>query len=106
MPATCSTMLSPSGVHVSTRKFSLCSCGRLRERGDVKLGVLQNRKPHPPADGCHVDLLEHQLANLLPMRTELTLLAYRGHIFARFQNCAQHAASAGSLGAMALLARN
>ena len=35
----------------------------------VKLGVLQHREPDLPADGCHVGLLEHQLANLLPMRT-------------------------------------
>ena len=41
----------------------------LRERGHVKLGVLQNRKLDPPADGCHIGFLEHQLANLLPMRT-------------------------------------
>jgi len=64
----------------------------LRERGQVEFGVLQNRKPDLPAHGCRIGLLEHQLPNLLPMRTELTLLAYRGHIFARFQDCAQRAA--------------
>jgi hypothetical protein len=35
----------------------------LRERGHVKFGVLQNRKPDPPAHGCHAGFLEHQLAN-------------------------------------------
>jgi hypothetical protein len=41
----------------------------LRERGHVKFGVLQNRKPEARAEGCHVGFLEHQLANLLPMPT-------------------------------------
>jgi len=40
----------------------------LQIRAEI-IGVLQNRKPDAPADGCHVGLLEHQLTNLLPMRT-------------------------------------
>ena len=30
-----------------------------RERGRVKFGVLQNSKPDPRAEGCHVGFLEH-----------------------------------------------
>src|SRR5262249_29214739 len=30
-----------------------------RERGRVKFGVLQNRKPDPRAEGCHVGLRKH-----------------------------------------------
>jgi hypothetical protein len=36
----------------------LWSCERLRERRHVKLGVLQNRKPDPPAHGCQ-QLMEY-----------------------------------------------
>jgi hypothetical protein len=31
----------------------------LRERGHVNFGVLQNRKPDPVINGCHVGFLEH-----------------------------------------------